>query len=74
MQFGIVGALGRMGRAIAARAQSTGMQLTTPVEFAQHPDLGKSYRAVTGLGFEAEIVPLAKAKIPEGGLIDFSHA
>ncbi len=74
MEFGIVGALGRMGRAIAARAQSTGMQLTTPIEFAQHPDLGKSYRAVTGLGFESEIVPLAKAKIPEGGLIDFSHA
>lgn len=82
MEFGIVGALGRMGRAIATRAAQSvvetglipSLQLTMPIEFAQHPDLGKSYRTVTGIGFEAEIVPLAKAKIPSGGLIDFSHA
>lgn len=50
------------------------MRLTAPIEFAQHPDLGKSYRTVTGISFDAEIVPLARAKIPSGGLIDFSHA
>jgi 4-hydroxy-tetrahydrodipicolinate reductase len=81
MQFGIVGALGRMGRAIATRAASpigtqnfASLQLTTPIEYAQHPDLGKTYRAATGIAFDAEIVPLATAKIPSGGLIDFSHA
>jgi 4-hydroxy-tetrahydrodipicolinate reductase len=81
IEFGIVGALGRMGRAIATRAAQSietglipSLRLTMPIEFSQHPDLGKSYRAVTGIGFDAEIVPLAKAKIPSGGLIDFSHA
>jgi 4-hydroxy-tetrahydrodipicolinate reductase len=74
MEFGIVGALGRMGRAIAARAHANSMKLTAPIEHAQHPDLGKSYRSVTGIAFDAEIVPLAQAKIPQGGLIDFSHA
>lgn len=74
MEFGIVGALGRMGRAIAARAHAAGWQLTAPVEFAAHPDLGKSYRRVTGIGFEAELVALATAPTPSGGFIDFSHA
>lgn len=81
MEFGIVGALGRMGRAIATRAAQSAetgltpsLQLTAPIEYAQHPDLGKSYRQATGIAFDAEIVPLAKAKIPPGGLIDFSHA
>ncbi|MFO1527244.1 MAG: 4-hydroxy-tetrahydrodipicolinate reductase [Turneriella sp.] len=74
MEFGIVGALGRMGRAIANRAYYQELNLVTPVEFAKHPDLGKKYSAVTGINFDAEIVPLAQAKIPQGGLIDFSHA
>ena len=74
MEFGIVGALGRMGRAIANRAYYQEHNLVTPVEFAKHPDLGKKYSTVTGIQFDAEIVALAQAKIPQGGLIDFSHA
>lgn len=74
MEFGIVGALGRMGRSIAARAHTAGFKLTTPVEFAAHPDLGKSYRALTGIGFDAPLVALATAEVPSGGFIDFSHA
>lgn len=74
IQFGIVGALGRMGRTIAARAELNGFELVAPVEFAQHPEQGKLYSAVTGIAFDAEISPLQNAKIPQGGLIDFSHA
>jgi 4-hydroxy-tetrahydrodipicolinate reductase len=74
MEFGIVGALGRMGRAIAGRAANAGAQLVAPIEYAQHPDLGKSYEKATGLPFPAEITSLDAAKIPSGGLIDFSHA
>jgi 4-hydroxy-tetrahydrodipicolinate reductase len=75
INFGIVGALGRMGRAIANRAAgASDFELSTPVEFAKHPELGKKYSGITGIPFDAEIVSLANAKIPTGGLIDFSHA
>lgn len=74
MEFGIVGALGRMGRTIAGRAEASGMKLVTPVEFAKHPEQGKKYDAITGIPFDAEIVSLEKAKTPQGGFIDFSHA
>ncbi|MBS0619597.1 MAG: 4-hydroxy-tetrahydrodipicolinate reductase [Spirochaetes bacterium] len=83
MEFGIVGALGRMGRAIAARAvmavetdfsPSLLPKLCVPIEYAAHPDLGKKYRDVTHIACDATIVSLAEAKIPAGGLIDFSHA
>lgn len=74
IEFGIVGALGRMGRAIANRAASGNLSLVTPIEFAKHPDQGKKYSAVTGLPFDAEIVALQETHSPPGGLIDFSHA
>lgn len=74
IEFGIVGALGRMGRAIAHKAQGSEMQLVTPVEFAAHADQGKSYSAMTGIAFDATITSLAQAKNPQGGFIDFSHA
>ncbi|HRP70617.1 MAG TPA: 4-hydroxy-tetrahydrodipicolinate reductase [Turneriella sp.] len=78
--FGIVGSLGRMGRAIAKQAASNttdaklSFQLTAPVEHAAHADLGKKYNAVTGIAFDATITTLDKALIPQGGFIDFSHA
>lgn len=74
IEFGIVGALGRMGRAIAGRALQSGFDLVAPVEFAKHPDQGKKYSVIANLPFDSEIVSLANAKIPQGGLIDFSHA
>ncbi|MBV6493689.1 MAG: 4-hydroxy-tetrahydrodipicolinate reductase [Turneriella sp.] len=77
INFGIVGALGRMGQAIAKQAAANSnlsLQLVTPVEYATHPNIGKKYNAVTGIAFDAEITSLENAKIPQGGFIDFSHA
>lgn len=74
MEFGIVGALGRMGRTIALRAAGKSYSLTQPIEFSTHPDLGKTYRSVTGIAHDAPLVSLAQCKVPSGGFIDFSHA
>jgi len=74
IEFAIVGALGRMGRAIATRAASSGAKLVTPIEFAEHPDMGKSYDKITGIHHAAIIVSLVNAVTPPGGFIDFSHA
>lgn len=74
IEFGIVGALGRMGRAIATRATHSDMKLTAPVEHAEHRDLGKKYSDVSGISYDAAIDTLAKVQVPKGGFIDFSHA
>lgn len=74
MEFGIVGALGRMGRAIATRATFSDMKLVAPVEHAEHRDLGKKYSDVSGIPYDATIDTLAKIPVPKGGFIDFSHA
>src|SRR5690349_9080547 len=74
MEFGIVGALGRMGRAISGRASFSDLKLVSPVEHAQHKDLGKKYSDVTGIPYDAVVDTLAKIHPPPGGFIDFSHA
>ncbi|MCX7631746.1 MAG: 4-hydroxy-tetrahydrodipicolinate reductase [Turneriella sp.] len=74
LEFGIVGALGRMGRTIATLAAARGFKLSAAVEHPLHPDLGKNYRAVTGIPFDCTITPLSAALVPAAGFIDFSHA
>ncbi len=74
IEFGIVGSLGRMGRAISGRASFSDLKLVSPVEHAQHKDLGKKYSDITGIPFDATVDTLAKIHPPAGGWIDFSHA
>jgi 4-hydroxy-tetrahydrodipicolinate reductase len=74
IEFGIVGALGRMGRAISSRASFGNLKLVAPVEHAQHKDLGKKYSDITGIPYDATVETLAKINPPAGGFIDFSQA
>jgi len=68
IQFGIVGALGRMGQAIARlAAQGKAFHLVALIEYEKNPRIGET------LG-DVKITALKNTNPPTGGLIDFSHA
>jgi len=73
-KFAIVGALGRMGQAIARLSLSNQkLKFAAAVEKEDHPHTGKKYAEITGFSdFEMPVVSLQNAPLDLSGVIDFS--
>ncbi len=75
--FVLVGALGRMGRAIASLAAQGGrVRLVLPIERKDHASMGESYGRITGTPPYNDLVVSALSDSDLSGatgIIDFSH-
>jgi len=73
-QFAIVGALGRMGQAIARLSLSNQkLQFVSAIERKDHPQTGKTYGDLINTAeFQMPVIQLENAPLGLGGVIDFS--